>query len=200
MEEQWKLAKSVFREAIDLPAESRAAFIREQCSEESTCTRVLEMVETHFNDREFLETPLAPEDSQVSFSMDPFIGRSFGNFVIQRRIGKGATGAVYEAMQSNPRRQVAIKVLRYDRQIDENVLRRFQNEAEVLARLQHPNIAHVYESGTIREASGVQPWFAMELVDGLTLSSYLRQHNLTVKQKLELFLRICEAVMRIAAE
>ena len=62
MEEQWKLAKNVFREAIDLPAESRAAFIREQCSEESTCTRVLEMVETHFNDRGFLETPLAPED------------------------------------------------------------------------------------------------------------------------------------------
>ncbi len=193
-EREWQLAKRVFQHAIDLPADKQADYVQSQCTDEETCDQVLQMLRDHFDESDFLSSPFSIAESSDELSRDPLLGRSFGSFQIQQRIGKGGMGAVYEATQSDPRRQVAVKVLRHDNAIDDSTLRRFQNESEVLAKLQHPNIAHVYASGTFRDEEGVQPWFAMELVNGFTLKQFLRQADWSEKQKLDLFLRICDGV------
>ncbi len=112
---------------------------------------------------------------------------------ITGRIGEGGMGIVYEAEQENPRRRVALKVLRPGA-ASKPMLRRFEYEAEILGRLDHPGIAKVHEAGTWDTGRGPQPWFAMELVRGVTLAGYLAERNPDRAERLELFLAICEAV------
>jgi serine/threonine protein kinase len=96
---------------------------------------------------------------------------SIGRFRIVRLLGEGGMGLVYEAEQDNPRRIVALKVIRAG-YADKVMLRRFENETQALARLQHPGIAQIYEAGTAETPFGLQPYFAMELVHGLSLLEY----------------------------
>jgi tetratricopeptide (TPR) repeat protein/tRNA A-37 threonylcarbamoyl transferase component Bud32 len=102
---------------------------------------------------------------------------------------------VYLAEQERPRRTVALKVIRPGF-VSEGLLRRFEHEATVLARLQHPGIAQIYEAGTAEGAGvpGAQPYFAMELVRGPTLTEYARTARLGLAEKLELMARVCDAV------
>jgi len=102
-------------------------------------------------------------------------------------------GAVYEAEQESPHRTVALKVIRAGSATSE-MLRRFENEAQALGRLQHPGIAQIYEAGTADTPFGKQPYFAMELVRGQTLLAYCDNHHLNTRQRLELMARICDAV------
>src|SRR5690349_8697759 len=94
-----------------------------------------------------------------------------GHYRIVRKIAEGGMGAVYEAEQENPRRTVALKVVRSGFASDE-LQRRFQHEAQILGRLHHPGIAQVFEAGTAPTPSGPQPFFAMELVDGEPLTEF----------------------------
>jgi eukaryotic-like serine/threonine-protein kinase len=116
-----------------------------------------------------------------------------GPYRIVRLLGEGGMGAVYEAEQERPHRTVALKIIRPGFSTP-NSLRRFEQESDVLARLQHPGIAQVFEVGTADSGSGVQPYFAMELVKGSTLIDYADNAKLTLRQRLELMIRICEAV------
>ncbi len=100
----------------------------------------------------------------------PAVPESIGDFRIIRKIGEGGMGIVYEAEQQHPRRPVALKVIRGSAYVDQNHIRMFQREAQTLARLRHPSIAAIYESG--RTADG-QHFFAMELVRGQTLTEHL---------------------------
>lgn len=102
-------------------------------------------------------------------------------------------GLVYEAIQENPRRTVALKVLRSGRQSPAHV-RRFEYEAEILGRLQHPHIAQVYEGGTFDEGEGPQPFFAMEFVHGRSLTRYAEEEGLSASRRLELLAVVCDAV------
>jgi hypothetical protein len=95
---------------------------------------------------------------------------SIGDYRITGVLGEGGMGTVYEAEQSMPRRAVALKVVRGGQFVDEQGLRMFQREAETLARLKHPNIASIYESGRTDDG---QHFFAMELVRGQMLQHYL---------------------------
>jgi len=99
-----------------------------------------------------------------------------GRYRILRVIGEGGMGTVYEAEQENPRRTVALKVVRAGF-VNEHLLRRFEQESNLLGRLQHPGIAQVHEAGTANSGSGPQPYFAMELVRGRTLRAELRRHG-----------------------
>ncbi len=123
--------------------------------------------------------------------MDPF--ERLGHYRIVRKIAEGGMGAVYEAEQENPRRTVALKIVRSGFASDE-LLRRFQHEAQILGRLHHPGIAQVFEAGTAPTPSGPQPFFAMELVDGEPLTDYAERHRLGVRGRLELMVKICDAV------
>src|SRR6478609_2809755 len=108
-------------------------------------------------------------------------------------IGEGGMGAVYEAEQDQPRRTVALKVIKPGLASPE-LLRRFAQESQALGRLQHAGIAQIYEAGTADAGFGPQPYFAMEFIHGETLQEYVRTHQLQPRERLNLFARICDAV------
>ncbi|MEO8634444.1 MAG: serine/threonine-protein kinase [Gemmatimonadales bacterium] len=118
---------------------------------------------------------------------------TIGDYRIIGTLGEGGMGTVYEAEQEQPQRRVALKVIRPDF-VSAELIRRFTRESEVLGRLQHPGIAQIYEAGTADGPRGPQPFFAMELIKGRTLDAYAQDQSLTTKQRLELFIRVCEAV------
>ncbi len=122
--------------------------------------------------------------------------RTLGRYRILGKLGEGGMGIVYEAEQHDPKRRVALKVVRGGRYVDENTIRMFRREAETLARLRHPNIGAIYESGRTEDG---QHYFAMELVQGEELDDYLakRPKAMTpeeVRFRLALFRRVAEAV------
>ena len=114
-----------------------------------------------------------------------------GPFAIRAEIGRGAMGVVYEAEQDEPRRIVALKVLRAGAIAGDTALALFRREIRALARLDHPGIATLYASG--RTDDGL-PWFAMERVRGAALDVWLRGRELGIPDRLRLFLEIAEAV------
>ncbi|MCI0365071.1 MAG: serine/threonine protein kinase, partial [Phycisphaerales bacterium] len=116
-----------------------------------------------------------------------------GHYRIVRVIGEGGMGVVYEAEQDEPRRRVALKVIRPG-MMSASLLRRFRHEAQMLGQLKHPGIAQIYEAGTADQGEGGQPYFAMELVTGRPLLDYAQAHRLGTRQRLELMARICDAV------
>ena len=118
---------------------------------------------------------------------------NLGRYRIIRLLGEGGMGSVYEAEQDFPQRTVALKVIRAGYATAE-MLRRFENETQALGRLQHPGIAQIYDAGTAETPFGRQPYFAMELVRGETLLAYSDEHKLSLRQRLELFAKICDAV------
>lgn len=122
--------------------------------------------------------------------------RSIGGYRLHRRLGEGGMGVVYEAEQQNPKRSVALKVIRGGAHVGVEQARLFQREIQALARLRHPGIAAIYESGCTDEG---QHFFAMELVRGQTLTEYLRPSDrhlarAELEQVLRLFRVICDAV------
>ncbi|HKR26905.1 MAG TPA: serine/threonine-protein kinase [Acidobacteriaceae bacterium] len=116
-----------------------------------------------------------------------------GRYRILRLLGEGGMGAVYEAEQDLPHRTVALKVIRVG-YADTQMLRRFETETQALGRLQHPGIAQIYDAGTAETPYGRQPYIAMELVRGQTLLAWCDEHQLTVRQRLEMMAKVCDAV------
>jgi tetratricopeptide (TPR) repeat protein/tRNA A-37 threonylcarbamoyl transferase component Bud32 len=124
------------------------------------------------------------------------IPETIGRYRILGKLGEGGMGIVYEAEQQDPKRRVALKVVRGGRFVDESIIRMFRREAETLARLRHPNIGAIYESGHTEDG---QHFFAMELVLGDTLDAFLAKRAGAVtpeeiRFRLALFRRIADAV------
>ncbi len=117
-----------------------------------------------------------------------------GRYRLLRVLGEGGMGTVYEAEQLSPRRLVALKSLRAGVTASDRAMRRFALEAEVLARLQHPGIAQVYEAGFGDEGGEGPAWIAMELVRGKPLVAAARERDLARDERLRLFLAVCDAV------
>ncbi len=132
------------------------------------------------------------EGSSQPENAPPF-PEQIGRYRIVRRIADGGMGSVFEAEQDHPRRRVALKVIRADLASHE-IRRRFAHEAQILARLQHPGIAQIYDAGWADTPGGSQPYFAMEYVSGLPLTTYANQRSLDVRERLRVFVRICQAV------
>ena len=116
-----------------------------------------------------------------------------GTYRIIREIGRGGMGAVYEALQAQPQRRVALKLIRADQMSDE-LLRRFSVEVQALGRLGHVGIARIYEGGTTVTGVGSQPYFVMELVDGLPLDEYVATHHIGVRKCVRLMATVAAAV------
>jgi serine/threonine protein kinase/Tfp pilus assembly protein PilF len=116
-----------------------------------------------------------------------------GRYRILRLLGEGGMGSVYLAEQANSHWVVALKVIRPGC-VDSESLHRFEQEAQVLGRLHHPGIAHIYEAGTADSALGPQPYFAMELIEGLSLREFAEVRRLKARARLELMAKICDAV------
>jgi tetratricopeptide (TPR) repeat protein len=116
-----------------------------------------------------------------------------GAYRIIRLLGEGGMGRVYLAEQERPRREVALKVIQPGFASPE-MLRRFEQESQVLGRLHHPGIAQIYEASTANEGFGAQPYFAMEFVSGQPLPDYARTHGIKTRGRVELMVKVCEAV------
>jgi serine/threonine protein kinase len=121
------------------------------------------------------------------------IGSWVGPYRVEARLGEGGMGAVYRARSVIPVREVALKVIRAGA-TSERMLRRFELEAEVLRRLDHPGIARVFAAGTYDRGQGPQPYFAMELIQGEMLTAYASRRQLTVGERLALVARVADAV------
>jgi eukaryotic-like serine/threonine-protein kinase len=123
----------------------------------------------------------------------PNLPTSIGRYRIVRLLGEGGMGTVYEAEQDQPRRSVALKVIKTAWSSPE-VLHRFEREFQALGRLHHPGIAQIYEAGTANTGFGSQPYFAMEIIRGNPLGEYAASHKLDTRQRLALMIKVCEAV------
>ena len=140
-----------------------------------------------------------PESSDETIRMNTGPGpgdfpAKIGQYIIKRVIASGGMGTVYEALQENPRRPAAVKIVRRSMASSE-ALRRFEREAQSLARLRHPGIAQIYEAGTYEDEGVSRPFFALEYIpNARTIIDFAKSKGLGVRQKLELFLQVCEAV------
>ena len=129
----------------------------------------------------------------VSLDLGKRFGQLIGRYKVVRVLGEGGMGTVFLAEQDKPTRLVALKVIRPG-VASANLLRRFEHEAQVLGRLQHPGIAQIYEAGTADTGEGAQPYFVMEYVRGRSLVEYAQGSQLGTRQRLELLAKICDAV------
>ncbi len=118
---------------------------------------------------------------------------TIGHYAILRLLGEGGMGSVYLAEQENPHRVVALKVIKPGF-VNAEILRRFEQEAHALGRLQHTGIAQIYEAGTADSGFGPQPYFAMEFIAGAALIEFAQERQLTMRERLELMAKICDAV------
>src|ERR1051325_11376910 len=116
-----------------------------------------------------------------------------GEYRLIGTVGHGGMGVVYRAEHSTPPRTVAIKAIRPGLP-SRQVLRRFEHEAHILGRLQHPGIAQVYEAGAASSARADEAFFVMEFVDGAPVTDFAREAGLGVREKLEIVARVCDAV------
>jgi len=123
----------------------------------------------------------------------PRLPERIGPFRILGLLGEGGMGRVYEAEQDQPRRVVALKVIKPGVATVQGI-HRFERESQVLGRLQHPGIAAICQAGTADTGDGTQPWFAMELVRGRTLLEYAEEKDLSSRTRAELVARVCDAV------
>jgi non-specific serine/threonine protein kinase/serine/threonine-protein kinase len=132
-----------------------------------------------------------PEPEATGSAM---IGRKIAGFTIKSLIATGGMGSVYVAVQEKPRRRVALKLMRAG-VASRSALRRFEFESQILARLNHPNIAQVYEAGTHDDGTGGVPYFAMEYVAGArSITEYASTNGLSTTERLQLFVKVCEAI------
>jgi len=114
-----------------------------------------------------------------------------GPYQIERMLGQGGSGEVYLASREGDfEMKVALKRLKHDLP-SANLIDRFEKERQIMANLSHPNIARLLDGGALKNG---QPWLVMEYVEGLELLDWCARNNATIRQRLELFLKICDAV------
>ena len=124
----------------------------------------------------------------------PHLPKEVAGYSVTRMLGEGGMSVVYAAMQREPKRMVALKILKGST-FPPSALRRFKREIEILGKLRHPGIAQVYDAGTWDDGTGEKPYFVMEYIPGgRELLDYIEERKLSLEQRLKLFVRICAAV------
>ncbi len=194
--ERWQKVKELCHLALDRQAGERAAFLAEACSEDESLRREVESMLARMTTEGISDGPIWEKlgvGSPLSDDAGRRIPASVGRYRILRVLGEGGMGVVYEAEQDQPRRVVALKVIKPGLAGSE-FLRRFERESEALARLHHAGIAQIYEAGTADTGFGPQPYFAMEFIRGAPLREYAQSHHLNTRQRLELVAKVCDAV------
>ncbi len=204
-------AGEIFCNALEIePGDKREGYVEDSCAGNNELyAAVRELLGAHSGAEELFEsgcpTRISVEEMTKSLSDDPSfrdaahsvaprereLGQCIGPYRLIRKIGEGGGGNVYLAEQERPvRRQVALKVLRLGTDTKQ-VIERFEGERQLLAIMEHPNIAHVLDAGATDEGL---PFFVMELVHGTQITDYCDEKGLNVRQREELFLQVCHAI------
>jgi serine/threonine protein kinase len=190
--ERWEQVKQLVGEAMTLEARERESFVDRICKGDSELQREVRSLLT-FHDQagtDFLNGPAV--DLEHPTSAAPAVARRqrIGPYEITEEIGRGGMGEVYRAVRADGQytKEVAIKLVQGGSGV---LMERFRNERQILASLDHANIARLLDGGTTE--AGV-PYLVMELIEGTRIDDYCEQHRLSVEERLPLFLRVCDAV------
>jgi serine/threonine-protein kinase len=193
--ERYRQIQELFHEVVDLPPDQRAAVLEERYGGDVALRKEVEaLLAADEETTSFGEQPVfaIPEDLFPRESEAAVVGRRFGVYQVIREIGRGGLGAVYLAARADDeyRKEVAIKLIRRGLDTDD-ILRRFRTERQILAQLDHPNIARLIDGGTTDEGL---PYFVMEYVKGEPITAYCDGHSLKLSERLDLFQKVCAAV------
>jgi serine/threonine protein kinase len=194
--ERWKQVREILEAVVHLPPAERETYLQKVCLNDSELRSEIEsLMQSHEQaGNVFLENPavdlkavLEEPDTESSW-----IGRLIGVYRIAEQIGHGGMGEVYRAVRADGQyeKEVAIKLVRAGHGSSE-LFQRFLHERQILASLDHPNIARLYDGGTTED--GV-PYLVMELIEGTPIDLYCDQYDLAVNDRLKLFTQVCAAV------
>jgi serine/threonine protein kinase len=184
--------RELFEAALQVDLDARPAWLRHACKDDSQlCAAVEELLRADrlADEGDLMFALTVTKDEAALPRME---GRRIGHYQIIREIGRGGMGAVYLARRSDDvfSKEIAIKVLRPERSYPE-LLRRFRQERDIIARLDHPNIARLLDGGTTDEGL---PYSVMEYVEGQPIDTYCDTHRLSIEQRLKLFRTVCLSV------
>jgi eukaryotic-like serine/threonine-protein kinase len=193
--EQWQQVKEILARALELPPPQRESYVDAACASDPVflheVRRLLEAERQAGTG--FLNLPTGSVTLEIDDTThDKMSGTRVGAYQVAEQIGAGGMGEVYRAFRADDQysKQVALKVVRSG-QVSQFVLERFKNERQVLASLDHPNIARLLDGGTTDDGT---PYFAMELIEGQSLYEYCDEHKLQILDRLRLFQQVCSAV------
>ncbi|SIN94103.1 WD40 repeat [Singulisphaera sp. GP187] len=185
----------IFCDALQIAdPRARTAYLDDACGRDTERRLRVErlLAAESLVDRRFLETPavLANFAQHLAMGVEG-PGSVIGPYRLLEQIGEGGMGTIYLAEQSQPlRRRVALKIIKPGMD-SRQVIVRFEAERQALAMMDHPNIARVHDGGTTDSG---RPYFAMELVQGIPITDYCDKHRLSIRERLDLFIRVCRAV------
>ena len=190
------LQKEIFLAALDEAPENREAYVLRACGDDGELrAQVLRLLRSYERPPNFLGRPpreyLFPDSSENV--EDWIVGKRIGRYLVRQALSSGGMGAVYLADQESPNRRVALKVMRPG-MAGPAMLRRFEFEARVLGRLQHPGIAQIFDAGTADLGAGPQPYIVMEYVEGVPVTEFVERERLDSRDRIRLLIRICQAV------
>lgn len=189
--ERWSRVKTVLEGAFDLAPEGRHAFLADACGEDVDLRREVEsLLASEEVIGDFIETPIF--QFQATEAEPLAEGEVLGAYRILKEIGRGGMGSVYLAERADDefRKTVALKVIRRGMDTDE-IVRRFRSERQILANLDHPNIARLLDGGTTKDG---RPYFVMEYVEGRPIDEHCDLEALSIPERLKLFRTVCGAV------
>lgn len=191
MQARSRSLKELFLAALDLAAESRSAWLDRECVEVEQRQRLLRMLAAHDAPNSLLDAPGPPPAPETASPPCEKPETMIGPYKLLESIGEGGMGTVWMAQQAEPvKRVVAVKLIKAGMD-SKQVVARFEAERQALALMDHPNIARVLDGGTTPEG---RPYFVMELVRGLPVTDYCDRAGLPPRDRLRLFVQVCQAV------
>jgi eukaryotic-like serine/threonine-protein kinase len=192
--ERWQQVRKILDAVIALSPAERPAYIQKACVNDSELRSEVESLLSSHEEAGsvFLEQPAADLNTILEQAESNWVGRLIGVYRIVEQIGHGGMGEVYRAVRADGQyqKEVAIKLVRSGYGSAE-LLQRFLHERQILASLDHPNIARLYDGGTTDD--GV-PYLVMELIEGTPIDLYCEQNGVGIDERLKLFMQVCAAV------
>ena len=193
MQTDRKTEEKIFKAVIQLTtAAEREAYVRQACGDDRELLAGVRTLLKYHDANSFLDAPIFEpdmtlEDSPIAEGPGAVIGR----YKLLEKIGEGGMAVVYMAGQEEPiRRKVALKIIKLGMDT-RSVIARFEAERQALAMMDHPNMAKVFDAGATETG---RPYFVMELVTGVSITEYCDKNNLSTKERLSLFIQVCNAV------
>ncbi len=191
----WIQVRDVLEEVLLLAPEDRSRFLDRACPQAELRRYVDSLIISYEKADGFLEQPASDQHAELSSDTESsqiWIGRRIGPYRIEEEIGEGGMGTVFRAVRADDeyQKQVAIKLLRGGF-ASSFAVGRFRTERQILAGLEHPNIARLLDGGRTEEG---YPYLVMELVNGVPIDQYCDTHTLTIVKRLQLFRTVCDAV------